>query len=111
MRLNPLGTIGGDAFQTGFYQLAGGKNIFSDTKKDYFEIDLETLIKLDPDIIVVASNNKAAATAGIKSREGWEDLTAVKSDRIVVISAELICRPGPRMAETVEQLAKEFHPG
>ena len=110
MGLDPLGTIGGDAFQTGVYRLAGGKNIFADTKKDYFELDLETLLKLDPDIIVITGEDEAEAKARIKSREGWEGLTAVKADRIVVISAELICRPSPRLAQTIEQLAKDFHP-
>ncbi len=110
MGLDPLGTIGGDAFQTGVYRLAGGKNIFADTKKDYFELDLKVLLKFDPDIIVIAGEDEVEAKARIKSREGWEGLTAVKTDRIVVISAELICRPSPRLAQTIEQLAKEFHP-
>ncbi len=110
MGLDPLGTIGGDAFQTDVYRLAGVRNIFANTKQDYFELDLETLIKLDPDIIVIAGEDAAEAKAMIKSREGWEGLSAVKTDRIVVISAELICRPGPRIGQTIEQLAKEFYP-
>ena len=110
MGLDPVGTIGGASFQTDVYRLAGGKNIFADTKKDYFELDLETLIKLDPDIIVICGEDEEEAKAKIKSQEGWGDLTAVKTDRIVVISCDLICRPSPRLAQTIEQLAKEFHP-
>ena len=110
MGLDPLATIGGDAFQTDVYRLAGVRNIFGNTNKDYFELDLETLIKLDPDIIVIAGEDEAEAKARIKSRESWEDLTAVKTDRIVVISADLICRPSPRIAQTIEQLDREFHP-
>jgi len=110
MGLDPLGTIGGDAFQTDVYRLAGGKNIFADTKKDYFELDLETLIKLDPDVIVICGEDEAEAKAKIRSQEGWGALTAVKTNRIVVISCDLICRPSPRLAQTIEQLAKEFHP-
>ena len=109
-QLGTIGTIGGDAFQTDVYRLAGGKNIFADTKKDYFNINLETLLKLDPDIIVVAGDDEIETKSKIKNREGWEDLTAVKTDRIVVIPAELICRPNPRLGLTVERLAKEFHP-
>lgn len=110
MGLDPLGTIGGAAFQTDVYRLAGGRNIFADTDKDYFELDLETLLKLDPDIIVVCGEDEDEAKARIKSQEGWGGLTAVKMDRIVVISCDLICRPSPRIAQTIEQLAKEFHP-
>ncbi|MBA7504655.1 Vitamin B12-binding protein [subsurface metagenome] len=110
MGLDPLGTIGGDAFQTDVYHLAGGKNIFADTKKDYFELNLETLLKLDPDIIVICGEDEEEAKARIKSQEGWGNLTAVKADRIVVISCDLICRPSPRIGQTIEQLAREFHP-
>lgn len=110
MGLDPLGTIGGDAFQTDVYRLAGGRNIFGNTKKDYFQLDLQTLVTLEPDIIVICGEDEEEARARIKSQEGWEGLTAVKMDRIVVISCDLICRPSPRIAQTIEQLAKEFHP-
>jgi len=110
MGLDPPGTIGGASFQTDVYRLAGGRNIFADTDKDYFELDLETLIKLEPDIIVVCGENEEEAKRKIKDQEGWGELTAVKTDRIVVISCDLICRPSPRIAQTIENLAKEFHP-
>ena len=111
MGLNPPATIGGAAFQTDVYRQAGGRNIFADNDKDYFQFDLETLIKLDPDIIVVCGEDEEIAKASVKTQEGWGDLTAVKTDRIVVISCDLICRPTPRVAQTIEQLARKFHPG
>ena len=111
MGFDPPATIGGAAFQTDVYRLAGGRNVFADTDKDYFQLDLETLIKLDPDIIVVCGEDEEEAITRIKNQEGWGDLTAVKTDRIVVISCDLICRPSPRIAQTIEQLARKFHPG
>jgi len=110
MGLDPLGTIGGDAFQTDTYRLAGGRNVFGNTKKDYFQLDLQTLVTLEPDIIVICGEDEDEARAKIKSQEGWEDLEAVNTDRIVVISCNLICRPSPRLAETVELLARKFYP-
>jgi len=110
MGLDPPGTIGGVSFQTDVYRLAGGKNIFAGTDKDYFQLELDTLLKLDPDIIVICGEDEEGAKRNIKDQEGWGDLTAVKTDRIVVISCDLICRPSPRIAQTIEQLAKEFHP-
>ena len=110
MGLDPPGTIGGQSFQTDVYRLAGGRNIFADTDKDYFQLDLETLLELDPDIIVICGEDEEEAKGRIKDQKGWEGLTAVKTDRIVVISCDLICRPSPRVAQTIEKLAKEFHP-
>jgi len=110
MGLDPPATIGGDAFQTDTYRLAGGRNVFGNTKKDYFQFDLQTLVTLEPDIIVICGEDEEEAKARIKSQEGWEDLEAVKTDRIVVISCDLICRPSPRLAETIELLAGKFYP-
>ena len=110
MGLDPLGTIGGDAFQTDVYRLAGGRNIFGNTKKDYFQVDLQTLVTLEPDIIVICGEDEEEAKARIKGQEGWGGLTAVKADRIVVISCDLICRPSPRIGQTIEVLAKKFYP-
>ena len=108
MGLDPPATIGGDAFQTDVYRLAGGRNIFGNTKKDYFQLDLQTLVTLEPDIIVICGEDEEEAKARIKGQEGWGGLTAVKADRIVVISCDLICRPSPRIAQTIEQLAEKF---
>lgn len=110
MGLDPVGTIGGQSFQTDVYHLAGVKNILADTEEDYFEIDLEMLVELDPDIIVICGEDEEEAKARIKSQEGWGDLTAVKADRIVVISCDLICRPSPRIGQTIEELAEKFYP-
>ena len=46
MGLDPIGTIGGQSFQTDDYRLAGGRNIFADTDENYFQLDLETLSNL-----------------------------------------------------------------
>jgi len=110
MGLDPPATIGGDAFQTGVYSAAGGRNVFGNTKRDYFKFDLQTLITLEPDIIVICGEDEEEAKARIRNQEGWGDLGAVKTDRIVVISCDLICRPSPRLAETVELLAGKFYP-
>jgi len=108
MGLDPPATIGGVSFQTDVYRLAGGRNIFADTNKDYFQLNLETLSKHDPDIIIVCGEDEEEAKQKIKDQEGWRNLTAVQMDRIVVISCDLICRPSPRIAQTIEQLATEF---
>ena len=112
MGLDPPATIGGDAFQTDVYHLAGGRNVFGNTKKDYFQLDLQTLVTLEPDIIVVGvgDEEEEKARARVRSQEGWANLGAVKSDRIVAISTDLICRPSPRLAETIEFLARKFYP-
>jgi len=110
MGLDPLGSVGNYSFQNEIYYIAGGKNIFSDAKEDYFEIDLKTLIKRNPDVIVICGNDEDEKKRKIKNQKSWEELTAIKKDRILVIPCDLICRPGPRIAETIEKVARGLHP-
>jgi iron complex transport system substrate-binding protein len=110
MGLDPLGTIGGDSFQTDIYRLAGGKNVFGDIKKDFFQIDIETLIKRDPDVVIICGEDPEEMRKKIKNQKGWDSLTAVKKNKIFVISCNLICRPGPHIAETIEKIASYLHP-
>jgi len=110
MGLNPPGTIGNDSFQTDVFYLAGGKNVFADVKKDFFQIDNETLLRRNPDVIIICGKNIEETREKIKNQKGWRNLTAVKKNRIFVISCDLICRPGPRVIETIEKIARYLHP-
>ncbi len=110
MGFDPLGSVGNYSFQNEIYHIAGGKNIFSEIKEDYFEIDLKTLIERNPDVIVICGNHEDKAKGRIKDQEGWDELTAIKKDRILVVPCDLICRPSPRIADTIEKVARGLHP-
>ncbi len=110
MGLNPIGTVGGESFQTDIFYLAGGKNLFSDIKKDYFEVEGKTLLERDPSVIVVCGEDEERLKSEIKTHSIFKNLNAVKRDRILVISCDLICRPGPRVPDTIEKIAVYLHP-
>jgi iron complex transport system substrate-binding protein len=110
MGLYPPGTIGGNSFQTDVFYLAGGRNIFADIKKDFFQINMETLINKEPDVIIICGENTEELKQQLKNQKEWNSLKAVKEDRIFIISCDLICRPGPRLAETVEKIAGYLYP-
>lgn len=110
MGFNPPGTIGGNSFQTDVFNLAGGRNVFADVRKDFFQIDIETLIKKDPDVIIICGENTEELKQQLKNQKGWNILKAVKKDKILIISCDLICRPGPRLAETIEKIAGYLYP-
>jgi len=41
---------------------------------------------------------------------GWQSVPAVRSGRIVAVPGDTIHRPGPRVVEGVERLARAIHP-
>jgi iron complex transport system substrate-binding protein len=105
MGFDPLGTVGGDSFQTDVFRLAGGKNVFGDIKRDYFEVDEKALFERNPDVIVICGEDEEKLKKRVREHPVLKNLSSVKRDRIFVISCDLICRPGPRVVEAIERIS------
>ena len=115
MGLDPLGTVGGDSFQTDVFHLAGGKNVFGDIKRDYFEVDEKALFERNPEVILICGEDEERLKERVSEHPVLKNLSSVKRDRIFVISCDLICRPGPRVVEAIERISgylysERFHP-
>ncbi|RLF46944.1 MAG: cobalamin-binding protein, partial [Thermoplasmata archaeon] len=65
------------------------------------------IIARNPDVIVVVSYG--ASVEEIKSRNGWQNIDAIKNDRVYSIDRHLVTS-SPRLVDGLEQLAKWFHP-
>jgi iron complex transport system substrate-binding protein len=46
----------------------------------------------------------------VKARPGWDAISAVQNDRLYVIDADIIARPGPRIVDALEAIAESIHP-
>jgi iron complex transport system substrate-binding protein len=46
----------------------------------------------------------------VLARPGWESIAAVQSKSVFPIDDNLISRPGPRLVDGLEALAKLIHP-
>ena len=46
----------------------------------------------------------------VRARPGWSTISAVRNNRVITIDGNLTSRPGPRVFEALEQLARAFHP-
>lgn len=74
-------------------------------------LDLEAVVRLDPDVIVdaaVAEEHGAQRIA--KDAPGWRDVRAVKEGRVLAIADERVLRPGPRIGDGVTVLARALYP-
>ncbi|MNZ78021.1 corrinoid ABC transporter substrate-binding protein [compost metagenome] len=93
--------------------LAGGVNVASDIT-GWSEINEENIIKANPDVIlyaksVVDENNQTLADI-IKGRGGWNQISAIKEDRVVGLDDNLLSRPGPRVTQGLIEVAKAIYP-
>lgn len=76
------------------------------------QMSAEAVIKSDPEVIVLADgeNNGGQSPATVRARAGWASIAAVKNNRVHVVDADIVSRPGPRIIEAVESLARIFYP-
>jgi len=104
-------TAGPGTFIDLLIRMAGGQNVGSSLKGDWVQISQEELIVQNPDIILLGDS----LYGGIKpeqvaARPGWDGITAVKNARVLEFNDDLVSRPGPRMVQGLEELAKILHP-
>jgi len=93
---------------------AGGINIFAGFAGTHLSISDEPIFTAKPEVIIIikgAMSESCGLTPDvIKSREGWDQLSAVENDRIYEIYGVLLTRPGPRIVDGIEALAILIHP-
>lgn len=108
-----LYTAGKDSFIDGLITLGGGDNIGARLDSEWPQLNLEALIANDPEVIVLADHGTAGGESAEKvlARPGWGELKAVKNGKIIEVEdVNLISRPGPRVGEAVEYVARALHP-
>jgi iron complex transport system substrate-binding protein len=89
---------------------AGGVNVGTELESEWAQISSEQLVASNPDIIVLGDAAYGTSPESVKARPGWDVLTAVKNDQIFTFDDNLVSRPGPRLVDALEQLAKLLHP-
>jgi iron complex transport system substrate-binding protein len=104
-------TAGADSFLASLIEVAGGDPILGDPTTT--AIQLEDLVVADPELILLgdAAYNAAITSESVAERQGWGEMTAVVEGRIVPMPEDLlITRPGPRIVDGLEALARAIHP-
>jgi len=110
---DPLMGAGKGSFMDELITLAGGKNIAYDTDGAYPQYDLEQLIERDPQVYLASKDSDDKTIESIKLRPGYDAISAIKNDRIYLFKgneANLVSRPGTRIGEALEVVAKAIHP-
>jgi iron complex transport system substrate-binding protein len=106
-----LYTVGPDTFVDDLIVLAGGENVAADADSPWPQLSVEAIILKDPDVIVLADHNYGQTAEMVQERPGWQDLRAVQEGNIIeIVDDDIVSRPGPRLVEGLEFLAKALHP-
>ncbi|MFA9558477.1 ABC transporter substrate-binding protein [Evansella sp. AB-rgal1] len=69
----------------------------------------EEIVQLQPDVIITTYHTEDLQ-GEVSSRDGWTEVPAVKNGQIFDVESDIVVRPGPRLIEGVETLAKLIYP-
>lgn len=114
--LEPIWTAGNSTFLNDLIRLAGGYNAFIDSN-GWITVSPESFIERNPEIIIMGTTmlnmNPEEALEKLKNIPGIRDVEAVKNNKVYLLYGQaenIFLRPGPRVAEAVELLAKILYP-
>jgi len=90
---------------------AGGQNVGASLQGEWAQISQEELIVQNPDFILLGDATYGGVTpADVAARSGWDAVAAVKNNQVIEFNDDLVSRPGPRMVQGLEEMAKIIHP-
>jgi iron complex transport system substrate-binding protein len=107
--LRPLVAVGGKNFIDELITLAGGENIAGNAMQPWLNLPDEYVVAKAPQVIIEAGMGSERGPVG----KNWADLAsipAVKDRRVYVYPSDKILRPGPRIGEGLEEIARLLHP-
>ncbi|MEC9488102.1 MAG: cobalamin-binding protein [Halanaerobium sp.] len=102
----PLMTAGPGTFIDSLIKMAGGRNVAGSLQQSWSQYSFERLLLDDPDIYLISWEDKGR----VLERPGWSNLQAIKEGQVYIIDQDLISRPGPRIVDALEELARIIHP-
>jgi len=103
-------TTGAGTFIDLLITKAGGQNAGAVLEGDYAQISIEELLVQNPEVILLGDAAYGVTGESLIARAGWDQLTAVQTGQVFPFDDNLVSRPGPRLIDALEQLARLLHP-
>jgi iron complex transport system substrate-binding protein len=111
LEMSPGWTVGSGEFLNEMITLAGGENIAA-SQPGWFEVNVEEVITQNPQYIIYPDmgEDTSLLVDGIMARPGWSEIDAVKNGNLIAVANDPLVRVGPRLADSLLELAKAIHP-
>ena len=110
----PLRVAGRNTFVNEMIEMAGGQNAIGSTIHQYPPIGFEQVIACRPDVIIEAAMNQGSAAGqqakALKFWRKFDNLPAVRNERVYIVNGDIVSRLGPRLYEGVETIARCLRP-
>ncbi|MFL5386087.1 MAG: ABC transporter substrate-binding protein [Longimicrobiaceae bacterium] len=108
---DPPLTAGPKTFVSQVIEVAGGRNVFADQGALWPTVSIEEIVRRQPDYVVVPRGEQGAGRVeAMKGAPGWRELRALREGRGVMVPAEVVNQPGPRLGEAARAMRDAIHP-
>ncbi|PIC74122.1 ABC transporter substrate-binding protein [Sporosarcina sp. P17b] len=101
-------TPGKGTFPQQFLDMIHAENIV--TEEGWIMISPETIVDENPDVILAMYSYVPNVVENIKTRDGFDAVTAIKEDQVIQLDEDITSRTGPRLADGLELFAKAIYP-
>jgi len=105
----PLYTIGRDAYLTDLIRRAGGVSVTAEVPTAFPRFSNEAALAARPDAIILPTGGSMGA-ANSTVAAALKNSPAVLNNRIYKINDDHLSRPGPRLIDGLEEMARALHP-
>ncbi len=85
------------------------RNVAEGTDGAFPQMSSEAIVAANPDVILMADAS-FVDPASVPQRAGWSGITAVVEERIYPVDGDIMSRPGPRIIDGIEDLARLLYP-
>ena len=90
-------------------EIIGGDNVLAD-QEGWLSVSEESVIVLNPDIVLTNVNYIEAPVDEIKSRDGWDAVSAVTNEDVYYIDNKLSSLPDQNIITALKQMAEAVYP-
>ena len=109
---NPLIAVGSGIFLNELIEQAHGVNLAAGTGQQWPQLSLEFAVASQPEVIIDSSmgSDETDKPQRLGIWRNFPALPAVRNGRLYGRRSDTLLRPGPRLAEGFEELARLIHP-
>lgn len=111
-RLDGMVAVGKGSYLNELLAIAAGRNLLSDSALAYPKISLETVVRLQPDVIIDMGD--MAETQGVSEEHKrsviqlWKNRPEIRA-RVHAVANDIFVVPGPRMVDAAREFRKLIH--
>jgi len=109
---DPVWTAGKGTWHDQLITMAGGQNLLPELE-GHKTVDLELVLKRDPQVIIAGSGHGEALRAPYlwaREEPRLKGTEALVKGRVYEIDADIVSRPGPRLVDGLEEMLRLVHP-